>query len=529
MTAPPLRARLRPSRGTGRAVVAGLLAAGAGVAGGELVGGLVSSAGSPVVGVGGEVIDRAPKPMKDFAIDTFGTNDKTALIVGTLVLLLLLGMALGPLARRHARIAAGVVVAVAALGAVATAHQEGISLLVAAWPSLLGGAAAVGVMAWLCPPPVLARQETADDLPARENGADGLPPRRTFLVGAGAVVVLGGAAAAGGRVLQARGSAAGDRAALALPAPTDPLPPISRAVAPNPRGVAPFVTPNADFYRIDTALRIPQLTTGSYRLKVKGMVERELDISWAELIDRDLHEYDITLTCVSNQIGDTLVGNARWLGFPLRDLLDEAGVEEGVDQVVGRSKDRYTGGFPLEAAYDRDCIVAVGMNGEPLPLAHGYPVRLVTPGLYGYLSAVKWLTEVELTTFAAFDSYWVPRGYAEQAPIRTMSRIDTPRSLRTVPAGPVVIGGVAYAQTRGIAKVEVRIDRAEWVEAELSEALNDDTWRQWTLRWDDPPPGDHTIEVRATDGTGETQPEERRAPLPDGATGWHTVRARVAS
>jgi len=562
----PRLARLRPSPGTGRAVLAGLLAAASGVAVGELVGGIVTSAGSPVVAVGGEVIDRAPKPMKDFAIDTFGTNDKPALIIGTLVLLLLLGMALGPLARRLPKMAAGIVAAVALLGVLATRRQEAISLVLAVWPSLLGAMAAVGVIAVLCPPALPPRAgveatageagaapsttDTGPILPGPGGGADDpdrapavtgvlvagepgvrppdeLPPRRRFLIGAGTTVVLAGAAAAAGRRLQGRSSAAADRAALTLPRPADPLAPVTRAVAPNPEGVAPFITPNRDFYRIDTALRIPQLTTDSYRLKVTGMVDDELDITWEELVGRELQEYDITLTCISNQIGDKLVGNARWLGFPLRDLLDEAGVRAGADQIVGRSQDRYTGGFPLEAAYDRDCIVAVGMNGEPLPLSHGYPVRLVTPGIYGYLSAVKWLVEVELTTFDAFDSYWVPRGYAEQAPIRTMSRIDTPRSLKTYPAGTLMIGGVAWAQTRGIEKVELRIDGEEWIEVELSDELNKDTWRQWTHRWDDAPPGGHTLEVRATDGRGETQPEERRAPLPSGATGWHKVRMTI--
>jgi len=314
-----------------------------------------------------------------------------------------------------------------------------------------------------------------------------------------------------------------------LPDPVRRLPPISDAVAPDHRGVAPFTTPNSSFYRIDTNLTVPQVKTDGYSLTVKGMVDKRLDIAWEDLIERDLNEYDITLTCVSNQIGDTLVGNARWLGFPIKELLDEAGVKDGADQIVGRSTDDYTGGFPLEAAYDRNAIVAVGMNGEALPLSHGFPVRLVTPGIYGYLSAIKWLTEIEITTFDAFDSYWVPRGYAEKAPIRTMSRIDTPRSLAKVRAGTVMLGGVAYAQTRGIDGVEVRIDDGEWQRAELSKPLNKDTWRQWTLALDATDAGLHTIMVRATDGDGETQVEERTEPLPDGATGWHTIRVTVES
>ena len=547
-TTPTLLQRLRPRPGTGKAVVAGLVAAAMGLAVGELVGGLITSAGSPVVAVGGYVIDNVPPGAKDFAISTFGRNDKKALIVGTLVILAIIGMALGPLARRRPKVAAGIVAAVALAGILATRSENDVNLLVAVWPSLLGALAAVGTLVLLIDPPAAlalggpTRADAGNGTSGAAGAADDevadgarepvpaalqeMPPRRQFLIAAGTTIILAGAVAGTGRFLAGRNSAAASREQLVLPKPIDPLPPIPASVAINPPDVAPFTTPNGDFYRIDINLTVPQVKTDGYELKVKGMVDQELTIPWADLIDRDMHEYDITLTCVSNQIGDTLVGNARWLGFPLRELLDEAGVKDGADQVVGRSTDGYTGGFPLEAAYDRDAIVAIGMNGEPLPISHGFPVRLVTPGIYGYLSAIKWLTEVEVTTFAAFDSYWVPRGYAEQAPIRTMSRIDTPRSFAKPPAGPLMIGGVAYAQTRGISKVEVQIDDGEWQEATMGEALNKDTWRQWTFRWD-ATPGLHSIRVRATDGDGETQPEERRDPLPDGATGWHTVRLTV--
>jgi DMSO/TMAO reductase YedYZ molybdopterin-dependent catalytic subunit len=494
----------------------------------ELVGGVVTSAGSPVVAVGGYVIDNVPPGAKDLAIEWFGTNDKVALIVGTLIVLALLGIGLGLLAPKRPRLAAGVVLGVATLGVLATLDQTQATLFAAIWPSYLGAGASVLTLVLLGraaePTP---RPAAATDVTDRPRALHDMPARRRFLIASTSTIALAGASAAAGRFLQGRNGAAADRADLVLPRPKNPLPPISRAVAPDPTGVSPFTTPNADFYRIDINLLVPQVRTDGYELKVKGMVDRELTIPWEKLVARDLSEYDITLTCVSNQVGDRLVGNARWLCFPLKDLLDEAGVDRKADQVVGRSSDGYTGGFPLEAAYDRDAIVAVGMNGEPLPLRHGFPVRLVTPGIYGYLSAIKWLTEIEVTTFDAFDSYWVPRGYAERAPIRTMSRIDTPRSLSTVQAGTVVLGGVAWAQTRGISKVEVRVDDGDWQRAELSEALGKNTWRQWTLRWDATDPGLHTVVVRATDGDGETQPEERQDPLPDGATGWHTIRVTV--
>jgi DMSO/TMAO reductase YedYZ molybdopterin-dependent catalytic subunit len=531
--------KLRPAKGTGRAVLAGLIAAAAGVAVGELVGGIFSSAGSPVVAVGGYVIDNVPPGAKDFAIETFGTNDKLALIVGTLVILALLGMALGPLARRRPKLAAAIVVLISLAGVLATISEMDVSPLIAVWPSLVGAAAAVAALMVLLRPRAAATASgvaTDDDhadlttepdaYSAADEPTDDMAPRRQFLIASGTTIVLAGAAAGAGRFLAGRNSATASREELALPQPVESLPRVSDAVAPNPRGVTPFLTPNDDFYRIDINLTVPQVKTEGYELTVKGMVDNELTFSWDDLLQREMREYDITLTCVSNQIGDNLVGNARWLGFPLSELLDEAGVKDGADQVVGRSTDDYTGGFPLEAAYDRDAIVAIGMNGEPLPLSHGFPVRLVTPGIYGYLSAIKWLKEIEVTTFDAFDSYWVPRGYAEMAPIKTMSRVDTPKSLSKIDGGQFVIGGVAWAQTRGIQKVEVQIDDEDWQEAELSEALNKDTWVQWTVPFETTP-GFHTVKVRATDGTGETQPEERTDPLPDGATGWHTRRFRV--
>jgi hypothetical protein len=287
-------------------------------------------------------------------------------------------------------------------------------------------------------------------------------------------------------------------------------------------GVAPFVTPNRDFYRVDTALVTPQVRAEDWVLRVTGMVDRPFELRFAELLDRDLVEADITMTCVSNLVGDDLVGTARWLGAPVRELLDEAGVRRGADQLVGRSVDRYTCGFPVTAAYDRECLVAVGMNGVPLPIRHGFPARLVTPGLYGYIGSTKWLTELEVTTFDAFDQYWVRRGYADRAPIKTMARIDTPRSLQRIAPGPTAVAGVAWAQTRGISAVEVRIDDGEFAPAELAAALNDDTWRQWRFAWD-ATPGRHTLTVRATDGGGEVQTEERADVVPDGASGWMSL------
>jgi DMSO/TMAO reductase YedYZ molybdopterin-dependent catalytic subunit len=505
-----------------RAALAGLVGAALALAVGELVAGLDSRLAPPVEAVAREVIDRAPRPMERFAIETFGHNDKLALIIGTVVLSLLFGAALGLVARSRPRPAAAALAGFAVLGAAAALHAPGAGPL-AVLPSVAAGAAGIVALRVLAsravdPQPLLT--------PERANGQAGAGSRRAFLGLAAAVTAGAAVAAAGGRALRSRFSAAESRANVVLPAAADPLPEIPAAAEVGVAGITPFVTPNRRFYRVDTALVVPQVRAEDWTLRVTGIVDRPVELSFAELLRHDLVEADITLTCISNQVGGDLLGNARWLGVLTRDLLDRAGPRRGADQLVGRSVDGYTCGFPLAAAYDRPCLVAVGMNGEPLPLAHGFPARLVTPGIYGYAGSTKWLTELEVTTFAAFDSYWVRRGYASRAPIKTMARIDTPRSLARVPAGPVAVGGVAWAQTRGIEAVELRVDDGPFEPVELGAAVSDDAWRQWRYDWD-AAPGRHTLTVRATDGTGETQTAERADVLPDGASGWMSLVVNV--
>jgi DMSO/TMAO reductase YedYZ molybdopterin-dependent catalytic subunit len=288
------------------------------------------------------------------------------------------------------------------------------------------------------------------------------------------------------------------------------------------------ITANADFYRIDAALRVPALEAADWSLRVHGMVDRELTLDWDDLLARDLIERDITMTCVSNEVGGTLAGSARWLGAPLRALLEEAGVRAGADQIVGTSSDGMTIGTPTAVVLDgRDAMLAVGMNGEPLPLEHGFPVRMIVPGLYGYVSGTKWLVDLELTTFDAVDPYWVQRGWVAKAPIRTASRIDTPRPLEDRKAGKVAVAGVAWAQRRGVSAVEVRVDDGDWQRARLAAAPSTDLWVQWVWEWD-APPGQHTLTVRATDRNGQVQPEERMSPFPSGSTGWHSVVVSVS-
>ena len=501
----------RPGRLLAAAV--GLAAGAASLAAAELVAAVGTTTRSPVLDVGDRVIDVVPSSLKDAAIQLFGTNDKLALLAGIGAILVLHSAAVGIIAMRH-RLLPGIV-GILAFGAVgATAALLAGRGPASALPAGVG--ALVGIAVLLALHRAWYRRRDSD---AGIHSED----RRQFLVGLGATFVIGGIAAGAGRLTAANAAISPVSAAGALPRVVRPLPLVGAGADLGLPGLTPFITPNEEFYRIDTALSVPRVSVEDFSLRVFGMVDRELLLSYADLTARAQIESDITLTCVSNEVGGQLVGNARWQGIRLDALLDEAGVQAGANQVVGRSIDNYTCGFPVAAATDgRDALIAIGMNGEPLPLVHGFPVRLVVPGLYGYVSATKWLKEIEITTFEAFDHYWARREWSDQAPIKIQSRIDTPGPLDSVPAGPGTIAGMAWAQTRGIAKVEVQIDDGPWQEAELAEEVANTTWRQWRLRWEVTPER-HTVRCRATDATGELQAEERAAPMPDGATGWHSI------
>ncbi|MEB3962189.1 sulfite oxidase, partial [Streptomyces kunmingensis] len=339
----------------------------------------------------------------------------------------------------------------------------------------------------------------------------------------------------GGRALSgSRGqNAVASRGNVVLPAPASKAAPVPRGAALRIGGISPFMTPNDDFYRVDTALTVPRVDATKWRLRLHGKgVARELTVSFDDLLKMPLVERDITLTCVSNEVGGPYAGNARWIGVRLADLLERCGVRPPskggpADQLVARSVDGMTIGSPVEDLMDgRDALLAVGMNGQPLPFAHGFPVRMVVPGLYGYVSACKWIESIELTTFDAYDSYWVERDWARQAPIKTESRIDTPKPFARPERGTVMVAGVAWAQHRGIDKVEVRVDDGPWEEARLAAEDTRDTWRQWSYPWQ-ATKGSHTLTVRATDRTGETQTEKRAPTVPDGASGWHSVVVTV--
>lgn len=518
-----------PDVPTTHGALAGLLAAAAALAAAELVAGTRRDLQSPVLDVGDRVVDAVPRPIKDLAIDWFGTNDKVALLVGIGALLAVYAAVVGVVAiGRRWRWAIAGVGAFGVIGAYASQTTRRATEWYAVLPSVVGGITGALVL-WGLRRTLLGRTaaepRTTEGDPAANTGPRAIDRRRFVL--ASAATATGAAAAAGvGRRLGRRYDVGSQRSTLALPPALDPLAPAPAGVQAPAERVSPFFTPNRDFYRIDTALTVPRVSVDGWRLTIDGMVRRPVTLTYADLLDREIVEADITLTCVSNEVGGSLIGTARWLGVRLDDLLDEAGIDPDADQIVGRSVDGWTSGFPVATLDGRDSLVAIGMNGEPLPLEHGYPARLVVPGLYGYVSATKWLTSIELTRFDRFDSYWVERDWSADGTIKLQSRIDTPRGLATLPAGPTMIAGVAWAQRRGIDRVEVQIDEGDWITTTLADELGVDTWRQWSYRWD-AEPGRHSIRVRATERGAPRdraiQTDERSEPFPSGATGRHQI------
>lgn len=483
--------------------------------------GPLASAGtpSPLLAVGGAFVDRTPAWLKDAAIALFGTADKVALGVGMAIVLTLVCVALGLLAARRQELAQVLFLAVGAVGVTAVLSRSDSGLLDAV-PTVVGTAAGTWLLAWL------SEQVAGSHRPAAEPMPVGTP-RRQVLRSAGGLTALGLTGVAVGTVGQGLVRGGGPASALPPPQPVSTVRVPEGAVSSTP-GHTAYLTPNDAFYRIDTALRVPRVSAETWSLRVTGLVEREVEISFADLLAEEHVEALVTLTCVSNQVGGDLVGNARWQGWPVRELLARAGVRPEADMVLSRSVDGWTAGTPLTALTDdRDALLAVAMNGEPLPARHGYPVRLVVPGLYGYASATKWVTELKVTRFDADEGYWTPRGWSALGPIKTASRIDVPRTGARVPAGEVVVAGVAWAQQRGVDRVEVQVDDGPWQDAELLAEPSVDAWRLWRWTWPDATPGRHALRVRATDGTGELQTDEVVGPAPDGASGWHEVTVRV--
>ncbi|TYK44151.1 molybdopterin-dependent oxidoreductase [Actinomadura decatromicini] len=535
-------------------------------------GALGRASSSPLLAVGAGFIDLTPAWLKDFAIRHFGSDDKTVLLLGLGAGIVLAALAIGLLSRH--RLAWGLI-GLAAFGAVGVvaALTRPVAEPVDAVPATVGALAGMAALALLTPgirlfpnptPESRAtdhgiatpadgnatgtvasgrtdgperRPDTTGPEPATEPEQDAEAPRvpapgaeigrrRALLTGAG---VIGVAVVSGvsGRMLLRRGDVSSVRADVQLPRPASPAPEVPVGAQVRVPGMTPFRTSNADFYRVDTALVLPQVDPRDWTLRIHGMVAHPVELTFDDLLRQPLIERDITLSCVSNQVGGVLAGNARWLGVPLAPLLRRAGVRSGADQILSRSSDGMTLSTPLESVLDgRDALLAVGMNGEPLPVAHGFPARMVVPGLYGYVSATKWVVDLKVTRFATDQAYWTRRGYAERAPVKTFSRIDVPKPFARLEAGPVAVAGTAWAQHRGVDAVEWQVDDGPWRPARLAPVPGIDTWRQWIAEWN-ALPGSHTLRVRATDRTGTTQPEHRSPPVPDGATGWHSVVVTV--
>ena len=502
-------------------VVAGL----AGLAINDLASWLVAPTGSAVTGVGETIIKLLPASLINFGKDTLGLADKPILMGIIAVAVLAVAGLAGQLELRRTYAGAVLFALLAVLGVVGVSARVGSSLI-GYVPILVGLLIAYMLLRTMIDRLWRWRPRRAQD--EGEVGGPSSDARRSFLrltTIVGAAAVLG---AIGGRVLASAATAVSDaRSRLRLPAAAKPAPPVPAGAQLGVSGISPYVTANDDFYRIDTALQLPVINADTWSLRIFGMVENEVTINFAELTALPLEEHLTTLTCVSNNVGGNLIGNALWLGYPIRSLLARAKPLPGADMVLSRSEDDFTAGTPLEALTDpaRQALLAVGMNGEPLPIEHGFPVRMVVPGLYGYVSATKWVVEMKVTTFDEDQGYWTPLGWSAKGPIKLASRIDTP-SRKTVDGGTVAVAGVAWCQHVGVGKVEVKVDDGPWTEAELADTAGPDTWRQWQYAWP-ATSGDHRIAVRATDAEGNLQVEAEAPPAPDGSTGYHSIDVRV--
>ena len=507
------------------AALAGVVSVGAAIGTGELAAGLLPGIPSPILAVSRFLVDIQPPGAKDVVVSLFGTGDKEALQALIVLVALLLGAAIGIVGVSRPTAATLVIGAFAGAGFLASLRDPNVT------PVLAAGAAAVetlvgsSALSWLL-------GTLAGPAAASSSRRGSMPDwtRRRLLQRGGALAAASVVAGVVGRSLLERSRIPASTAALPTPQQPATLPSgasLATADLTND-GLTPIVVPNDDFYRIDTAFIVPSVDVSTWQLRIHGMVDHEIVLTYDQLIQLPIIEQYVTIACVSNEVGGDLVGNASWRGVPLRMVLDMAGVQAGATQLVGRSVDGFTVGMPTAWVMDQSRIpmIAIGMNGQPLPTVHGYPARLIVPGLYGYVSATKWLSELELTTLEAFDAYWVPLGWAKEAPILTQSRIDVPHDGAHLAAGQQPVAGVAWAPDRGIQGVEVSIDQGPWQPATISTPISKATWVQWLLSWN-APAGSHSIEVRATDDTGAVQTADRTDPAPDGARGHHTIQVSV--
>jgi len=576
--------------------VVGIITALVALGAAQLVAALLSSPiGAPVAAVGQLSINHAPSAVKNFAIREFGSSDKTVLVWGIRGVLIIFAVVIGILAVRRlwqGMIGLAVFGAIGVYAALSQPTSKGTDAL----PSLIGAAVAAFALryfaglatrlaagwpgarmaqpgspqarspqpGWLPPsttPPGPPRPDSAlaDSAqpdaaqpdaakpasanvpqsgpwrpiePSGSSVSDLVSDRRRFLFGSAAAAAVSLIAYAGGSWLGETRDVSAIQHALNLPAPAKPAPPLPPGTNLNIPGLSSFITPNKSFYRVDTAIIVPEIAPANWQLRIHGMVRKELVLSFEDLIKRPLIEDYVTLCCVSNPVGGPYIGNAKWLGASLRSLLQEAGIKAGADELLCTSSDGFTSGTPVATAMDgRDALVAVAMNDAALPVEHGFPARLVIPGLYGYVSACKWVVDIEVTTYAKNVSYWAQRGWAPQGPIKTESRIDVPTGANPIKAGRrVSIAGVAWAQHKGIEAVEVRVGGGPWQQATLAAVPGIDSWRQWVYEWDaSVSPGNYLIEARATDKTGYTQTALQEPTEPNGASGYPGVQVSVVS
>lgn len=509
------------NRTRGQTIAAAVVATGVTLGVSELLAGLADRIPSTISSIGTFVVDNVPGSIERWAIETFGTGDKAVLLLGIIATTLLIAAGVGAWIHRSGfAVAVPIFLGFGAVGLIASLSQALISVPL----TVLAAAVAVGSglysLYWLLSTTGPPLRETI--VGAATDVIPGDIDRRRFLGRAGG---LGVAAAAGGML---------GRRLLTMTRTSDVTIPAAGTLEPpapenffDIQGLEPVIVPNDSFYRIDTALVVPRIDVSRWSMKIDGFVENPLEFTFDDLAARDLVEDYVTIACVSNPVGGGLVGNAKWTGVRLSELLDEAKPTEAAEQVVGRSVDGWESGFPIEAVFDgREPLVAIAMNDEPLPARHGFPARLIVPGLYGYVSATKWLDTIELTSWEGFDSYWVPRGWAKEGPIKTQSRIDVPRKNARIPPGELLMAGVAWAPLKGIERVEVAVDTEPWIEAEITEPLSGKAWVQWRATVI-VPEGEHLLRVRATDGTGETQTAAVSRPDPDGATGYHTIEVEA--
>ncbi|MGI8523941.1 MAG: molybdopterin-dependent oxidoreductase [Nocardioides sp.] len=498
---------------------AGLVAGLAGLAVSYGVAMVVAVGNNPVTAVAQSVIKILPGSLAEQGVQILGKHDKPVLVGIVLAGLVGLFVVIGKVARRNVGygVAGFLILAGVGLAAIVSAYSFTLHNVL---PLVAGYVVWVLALAWL------ASRLRDRHTPERKN-------RRGFLLGAGVMLVASSAVAVAGQAMGAgRQKVEQARRSIKLPhaatEPPPPPPPAAADVAVWPEGLADWQTSNHDFYRIDTAIVAPAITPDSWSLRIHGLVDNPVTLTYQDLLNRPLVRNWMTLNCVSNPVGGSLVGNAYWGGVLLRDILDEVGIQPGADAIKQSSQDGWTCGTPISAMTDpgRQAMLAIAMNGEPLPIEHGYPVRTVVPGLYGFVSACKWVTDFEVTRFSNFSAFWTVRGWSEQAPVKLASRIDTPQYDDQVMAGTIKVGGFAWEQHVGIKAVEVSLDGGPWQEATLGQHDHIDSWAQWRIDLD-VGPGDHIVRVRAIDDTGRVQTGVPAEVAPNGASGWHTVQFKA--